>query len=401
MTFGPSTCATSCYCVQRVVCGCGCSVAVHLAVRCARHVERVRNVTKPETVASPFEHRCCDIVDPIAPWNNLGRSVSRDGLGLIRTALLAGQRAVFGALRAVADAATRPRRVCAAARFVASVFPHTTTVFGGCTGFRQDTVRHPRAAQQHILSHLVPSPERLLEGAAKVLGQLPAEAQQQQRQRHLEQHGGVAASATPSPSSAQAQHAATTALEAALDMVTHATRVGARVTSAAATSAATSAATTVPPKDGHRHGKSSSGSRCPMHASPAFPAVSHSTSCPAPVVASSSASSSSSPPPPAGTVPACPFHRPHSRAIEKPFMKAGVPVPDPAPLANENAVVQAGPTLWECLVWLDADQLASMAASALEALGAHARVCDVSNKLRAMFWPSAEAATVRLCCCIW
>ena len=57
-------------------------------------------VTDADVVASPFDHRNCNIVDPLAPWNNVGRSVSRLGLQALQNSLRRGQKLLFGQLLA-------------------------------------------------------------------------------------------------------------------------------------------------------------------------------------------------------------------------------------------------------------------------------------------------------------
>lgn len=66
---------------------------------------------------------------------------------------------------------------------------------------------------------------------------------------------------------------------------------------------------------------------------------------------------------------------------------------DFVPLAGSPHDIHAGPSLWECLSWLSADHLASMAATAVESLGGRAQVHDVAATVSALFG-SPEAAVV-------
>ena len=61
--------------------------------------EQVRLAVKGNADHLSFRASTLNIVDPLAPWNNLGRSVDRRGLVAIKLALRVGRERFFELLR--------------------------------------------------------------------------------------------------------------------------------------------------------------------------------------------------------------------------------------------------------------------------------------------------------------
>ena len=101
----------------------------------------------------PPDIRNINIVDPVAHWNNLGRSVSRKGVVAVSEALVAG-RARWRAVLATAAGAVAPATTssggggdvgAAANAAMATMFPLTASWYGRGDGWREDELVHPLA----------------------------------------------------------------------------------------------------------------------------------------------------------------------------------------------------------------------------------------------------------------
>lgn len=92
----------------------------------------------------PPDIRNVNIVDPVAHWNNLGRSVSRKGVATVAEAFVVGRRRWRAVLVAAATNAGEGGSGGAAAA-VASMFPLTVSWYGRGDGWREDELVHPLA----------------------------------------------------------------------------------------------------------------------------------------------------------------------------------------------------------------------------------------------------------------
>jgi hypothetical protein len=91
----------------------------------------------------PFDFRNVNILDPVAHWNNLGRSVSRKGAAALAEALKVGRDRVRFLLRTAARAAVGAAPADAPVSALDTLFARTASWYGRGDGWREDLLAHP------------------------------------------------------------------------------------------------------------------------------------------------------------------------------------------------------------------------------------------------------------------
>jgi hypothetical protein len=99
--------------------------------------------TPRAALTTAFDARNVNIEDPVAPWNNLGRSVSRKGLGVLTEALKAGRDRVRSILALARQPSSAPRPGFSAPTALRIFFQSTLSWYGRSDGYREDMTTHP------------------------------------------------------------------------------------------------------------------------------------------------------------------------------------------------------------------------------------------------------------------